>query len=392
MRQNNTLMVLVFLSVVIMIAAYVFHVTPLPPIAGVIFFYFFYPWREEQSVKKGFFIVGVLLLFWIWNELSTILTPFLISLFLAYLFDPLIDRMEKKIRRPFAVLIFMALSLALTGLLLVFIVPEAVDQMLQLLSHVSKNQNKLFDSFIRIREYIENIGIFDADKMNEAVNGFLTTITDQLMSLFKSFAGLFQSVFNIVIIPVITFYLLRDYDKIRLWAFSLFREKERKHVEKGYDRFNDVFGRYFRGVLLDSFIVGILTFVGMLIAGVPYALFIGIITMIFNLIPYVGIWIAFGLSVVFTLAGGGSFSKIIILALIYFSIQAVESSLIYPRVVGKSVGLYPIAVMVMLLILSHFMGIFGLFLGVPISAFAWYWLQERFGLGVENSRNGGKNE
>ncbi len=388
MKDENTLLVLVFAGLTVLV--FLFGAAAFPPLAAFFFFYFFYPRRDNPFVKRAFAIAGVLLAIWIWAELKHILAPFLISFFIAYLFDPLIDILERRMKRGIAVALFMAVVLAMAAVLILFIVPAAVGQMAQLVNVIGKNQGKIIKSLSDAWEYIENTGLFDTQKLGAALNDFMKNVSDQLMAVFTGFASVFQSLFNLIIIPVITFYLLKDYDKISLWIFSLFKDEKRSSLERGYGRFNRVFGSYFRGVLLDSLLVGVITALGVFLAGIPYALFIGIITFVFNLIPYVGIWMAFGLSVIFTLAGDGSFSKVLLLAVIYFSVQIVESSFIYPRVVGRSVGMYPIAVMIMLLILSHFMGIFGLFLGVPISALAWYWIQERFGLGAQKDK-GGKN-
>jgi len=256
------------------------------------------------------------------------------------------------------------------------VVPKVIEQMTQLVNTVGKNQDQILAFAKKYWEAVENSGLVDTQAILASVKEFMNDLTKQISLLFTGFSALFKQLFNLVIIPVVTFYLLRDFDKIRMWAFSRF-EKNQKKVEEGYSHFNRIFGRYVRGVLLDSLIVGTLTFGGLLIAGIPYALFIGIITFIFNLIPYVGIWLSFGLAVIIVLSSGLGIGMILVMGLIYFAVQMIESIFLYPRIVGKMVGLYPVAVMVMLLILSRFLGIFGLFLGVPISALLWYMVDRK---------------
>jgi len=375
--EKNSLFFAVLTLVLILLAA-LFSPVLGPPLLALAFFYYFYPYLSSHvCVKRGYAVASLFLTLWLWNELKGILIPFVTALFLAYLLDPVADILEKKMNRSLAVLIIMIFIIALSTLTVLVIVPKVVAQMTQLIQMIGKNQAEIFAFVEKHWKVLEKTDFFDTQALLNSIKEFMNNLTKQLSLLFTGFSSLFQQLFNIFIIPVVTFYILRDFDKIKDWIFSRFETKERKKAEKGYFHFNRIFGRYVRGVLLDSLIVGTATFLGLLIAGVPYALFIGIMTFIFNLIPYVGIWIAFGLSVVIVLSSGFGLKTILIMAAIYFFIQVIESVFLYPRIVGKMVGLYPVAVMIMLLILSRFLGIFGLFLGVPISALFWFFIDRK---------------
>ena len=375
MEKNNALFLAV--TVALILLAFVFSPVLAPPLLALAFFYFFYPFLSENAfVKRAFSVAAFFLVLWLWRELKGILVPFVIALFLAYLLDPVADLLEKKMKRAVAVLIIMVFIVGISALAFLVVVPKVIEQMTQLVNTIGKNQDQIMAFAKKYWQAVEKSGLVDTQALLASIKEFLNDLTKQISLLFTGFSALFKQLFNLVIIPVVTFYLLRDFDKIRVWAFSRF-EKRQEKVQAGYSHFNRIFGRYVRGVLLDSLIVGILTFLGLFIAGIPYALFIGIITFIFNLIPYVGIWLSFGLSVIIVLSSGMGLQMILVMALIYFAVQMIESIVLYPRIVGKMVGLYPVAVMVMLLILSRFLGIFGLFLGVPISALLWYFIDRK---------------
>lgn len=375
MEKNNALFIAVTGSLILL--AFVFSPVLAPPLLAFAFFYFFYPFLSKNFfVRRAFSVTAFFLVLWLWRELKGILIPFVIALFLAYLLDPIADLLQKRMKRPVAVLIIMAVIVGLSALSLLVVVPKVIEQMTQLVNTVGKNQDQILAFAKKYWEAVEKSGLVDTQAILASIKEFMNDLTKQISLLFTGFSALFKQLFNLVIIPVVTFYLLRDFDKIRMWAFSRFEQNQKK-VEEGYSHFNRIFGRYVRGVLLDSLIVGTLTFGGLLIAGIPYALFIGIITFIFNLIPYVGIWLSFGLAVIIVLSSGLGIGMILVMGLIYFAVQMIESIFLYPRIVGKMVGLYPVAVMVMLLILSRFLGIFGLFLGVPISALLWYMVDRK---------------
>jgi len=336
-------------------------------------------------VKRILIIVSLFLSIWIWFELKHLLTPFLIALFLAYLFDPIIDLLEKKINRTIAVIIFLIVVLGVFFLILLFIIPNLIDQIKRLITTIGKNQDVII-SFIENKwEIVSESKLIDLNNLTTEIQKFTKNLLNQFINIFTGLTMIFKSLFNIIIIPVVGFYLLRDYDSIKKWVFERFSEANKKKVEKGYKRFNKIFGRYVRGVLTDAIIVGILTYIGLSIIGIQFALVIGIITIFFSLLPYIGIWISFSLSVLIVLTSGGSLIDIVYLSIVYFTVQILEGTIIYPKVIGKMIGLHPVVIMMTLLILAHFLGIVGFLIGVPTTALIWYFIERRFYKKEENS-------
>jgi len=385
MVKNNDRNFIIVLFLSLLGVAIIFESFLAPPLAAVLFIYLFYPFRNKLIVKRILIIVSLFLSIWIWFELKHLLTPFLIALFLAYLFDPIIDLLEKKINRTIAVIIFLIVVLGVFFLILLFIIPNLIDQIKRLITTIGKNQDVII-SFIENKwEIVSESKLIDLNNLTTEIQKFTKNLLNQFINIFTGLTMIFKSLFNIIIIPVVGFYLLRDYDSIKRWVFERFSEENKKKVEKGYERFNKIFGRYVRGVLTDAIIVGILTYIGLSIIGIQFALVIGIITIFFSLLPYIGIWISFSLSVLIVLTSGGSLIDIVYLSIVYFTVQILEGTIIYPKVIGKMIGLHPVVIMMTLLILAHFLGIVGFLIGVPTTALIWYFIERRFYKKEENS-------
>ncbi|HMA69280.1 MAG TPA: AI-2E family transporter [Candidatus Mcinerneyibacterium sp.] len=385
MVKNNDRNFIIVLFLSLIGVAIIFESFLAPPLAAVLFIYLFYPFRNKLIVKRILIIVSLFLSIWIWFELKHLLTPFLIALFLAYLFDPVIDLLEKKINRTIAVVIFLIVVLGVFFLILLFIIPNLIDQIKRLITTIGKNQDAII-SFIENKwEIVSESKLIDLNNLTTEIQKFTKNLLNQFINIFTGLTMIFKSLFNIIIIPVVGFYLLRDYDSIKKWVFERFSEANKKKVEKGYKRFNKIFGRYVRGVLTDAIIVGILTYIGLSIIGIQFALVIGIITIFFSLLPYIGIWISFSLSVLIVLTSGGSLIDIVYLSIVYFTVQILEGTIIYPKVIGKMIGLHPVVIMMTLLILAHFLGIIGFLIGVPTTALIWYFIERRFYKKQENS-------
>lgn len=374
--MKNENIIVSFAFIILIFISILLKSTIMIPVFLFLALYLFYPFRKNPMVNRVFVVISFMLVIWFWKELKTILLPFVLALFLAYLFDPIIDVMEKKMKRGFAVAIFMFVTVVSIVLFFVFLIPMFIEEVNQLISLISKNQNTVF---IFIKKHFTTLvkhNIVKPELLTEKLNEIMHQLSGDIVKLFSGVGAVFGYLFNLVIIPIVTFYLLKDYDKIRKWFFNRFSKDRRTRIEKGYETFNMIFGKYVRGVMLDSSFVGTLTFLGMTLFGIPYALFIGIVTMLFNVLPYIGIWISLSISELIVLLNGGQGFDFLKVIIVYALVQTLEGTVIYPKIMGKMIGLHPVVIMIMLLILSHFWGIAGLLIGIPTVALIWFWIED----------------
>lgn len=374
MEKNKGMVIMLFAVFIGLTIVYLPFMTP-----ALSFFFFMYlaqPYSSSVAVKRLMIAASMLFVLWLWKEIGAIMAPFVTALFLAYLLDPVIDAMErKKIKRPLAVALVLGgiIGVILTAFLV--IIPKLIGQITILVDNINTNQQQI-SSFLETHwEKLKASGFIDTQKLAATLQSFSERISGEALAIFSNVGGLLKYALNLIIVPVVTFYLLRDYDKIREWFFTQFSGNNRTNVEEGYNNFNTIFGRYIRGVVLDSSIVGLLTFLILWTLGIPFALFIGLVTMVFNVMPYIGIWISVAFALVTVLISGGDGAMIGKLAIGYAIVQLLEQLVIYPKIMGKMIGFHSVFIMIMLLILSHFWGLFGLIIGIPLTALAWYYIQ-----------------
>ena len=334
-------------------------------------------------VKKRyiFYLITILILvylvYYIFFEKSAIsglLGPVLYSIAFAYLLNPLVSILEdKKIKRLWGVLIVYLLLIGIVVILSLLIYPKIsteVQNLVKLLpdyfketnlfindlyTKFSSNMESLPPEFESIREVIEE----NLTKLQNILISFLTNVTSSII-------GLFSKVISLVLIPILTFYFLKDKEYFKKKISLSLPKKHRKDIFKVSREIDRVLERFIRGQMIVALFVGVLTTIGLLILGIDFALVIGLVAGIANFIPFFGPIIGIFPAVIFALLENPS--KVIWVVLLFIIIQQIESNIISPKIVGESVGLHPIIIIIVLLIGGNVAGIIGMLLSVPIAA------------------------
>ena len=188
---------------------------------------------------------------------------------------------------------------------------------------------------------------------------FLQKTADSLITFFSK-------IFNFILIPVITFYMLKDLDYFKNQLILLIPKSKRSKLLYLFKDIDNVFGKYIRGQILISIFVGILTTIMLIIIKVRYALVLGIFSGLSNIIPYFGPIIGMIPTLIFALLD--SPSKAMYAAGAYLLVQQIESGIIAPKVIGESVGIHPIYIILALLIGGKLFGVTGLIIAAPVAA------------------------
>ena len=182
--------------------------------------------------------------------------------------------------------------------------------------------------------------------------------------------GLVSSTFSLIVglatLPILVFYLMKDSGSINSAAVAPFPRAMHAHLRAILDIMDRTLGSYIRGQLTLGLVVGAIVAVALLLLGVPYAIFLGIVAGITELIPIIGPWIGGAIGVLVTLATEPQKAPWVIL--IYVVIQLVENALLVPRIQGNALKMHPIAVIVVIIIASQYFGIWGIILGPPLVA------------------------
>lgn len=324
--------------------------------------------RNKQS------ITGVLLalaaaafLYSVRRSLIGTLTPFLYAAVFAYLFNPLINKLEARGVKRFCsslltvLVVFIAL-LAFIALFIPSVVSDATTVVRRLSLNVDKLKALLEDALGRMNSMLG--GALGVDgKMDDLVRTGVRLLTDAITRVVLSLGGLI----DVLLIPVITFYLLKDKDMLLRDIASAFEEPQRTRLKDVGREINQLLSGYVKGKVLISAAIGVFTGVGCLLIGIPNALTIGITAGLFDLIPYFGPWLGGILPVLMALIGPTPIKALWVIILILI-IQQVESNLITPKIISQRVGMLPLVVMFSVMFFGSVMGIPGMLLGVPIMA------------------------
>lgn len=305
--------------------------------------------------------------------LTPVLTPFLIAALLAYIGDPLVDRLEaKKLSRTLSVsIVFIGLSLIALVLLLI-LVPLIEKQISAFAQKVPGYIDWLQESAIPWAQARFGIELPAVDELKQAMQAHWQqaggVVAGVLGSVSRSGAALLQVLANLVLVPVVAFYLLRDWDVL----VSRVREMLPRHIEPTIVKLtrnaDEVLGAFLRGQLLVMLGLGVIYSIGLWIAGIEYALLIGMTAGVVSFVPYLGLIVGILLAGVASVLQFQDISHLWQVALVFTIGQVIESVLLTPWLVGDRIGLHPVAVIFAVLAFGQLFGFFGVLLALPVAA------------------------
>lgn len=311
--------------------------------------------------------------------LAPILTPFLIAGILAYICDPIVDRLSTmgtkkfKVSRTLATLIVLiGLMLAVAALTLILI-PLLQKQSLL----ISERLPMLIDLFhTRFEPWLQSkFGVslnLDIGQLQnivrenwESTGGILSNIIKTAGSKGMALLGV---VTNILLIPIVLFYLLRDWDDLIEYIHELIPQKWQENTKTIATEVDNVLAEFLRGQL--SVMLALCAFysIGLSIAGLDMALSIGLIAGLLSFVPFVGFALGFALSLVLAILQFTSLHDIVPILVVFGLGQIVESYILTPFLVGDRIGLHPAVIIFALMAGGQLFGFPGVLLALPVSA------------------------
>jgi predicted PurR-regulated permease PerM len=310
---------------------------------------------------------------WILYLLAPILTPFVASGLLAYLGDPLVDRLERlRLPRTLAVLVVFVLIFVLLGALTLLIVPLVRSQsaalMLQVPSYIDWVETQLLPK----ANDLLGIDASTTSGFGGLLAGYGQELRDlasgALRSVSRSGGAVIAAALNVLLIPVITFYLLRDWDLMLARMGALCPADRRQALVTLARRTDDVLGGFMRGQVLVVIGLTFIYSIGLWLVGVDFALAIGVIAGLVSFVPYLGLIVGIALASVAALVQIGSIAAVGGVVLVFVVGQMIEGTLLTPRLVGGRIGLHPVFVIFAVLAGGQLFGFFGVLLALPAAA------------------------
>lgn len=325
--------------------------------------------------KNTIFWAFISLLFFafIWS-LQEVLAPFLVGILVAYLMNPLISKFSPKGRRRwlFSSLILLFLAL-MTVLIFVFVIPFIAVQIYDYMSGVGdylKDVNK------EIAELIDKLLIFLSDEKKQELLHSLTsqygTILRWVVSVFQSFlsgaVSLVDTISFLIITPIVSFYLMRDWPILQRTITNLIPKQNVKTIKTVLGDIDDTIASFIRGQLFVAIILGTYYALSLGIIGLNFGIIIGILSGVLSIIPYVGTIAGIVAALSVSVFQYDKWEDILIVAVIFIIGNLVEGNYLTPKFVGEKVNLHPVWVLFALLAGGHLMGFTGVLIAIPVAA------------------------
>ncbi len=313
-------------------------------------------------------------LLWLVYLLSPILTPFLLGATLAYICNPLVQRLERY-RVPRALgttllILFMGGVIALLVLILAPMVIEEAGQLSERLPDLSRVINDELAPWLK-----ERFGIrvkLDPASLRKIVTENWDSAQNVAGGVFKSIKAGGMAIFGVLgmmaLLPVVMFYLLRDWDGLLARIEILLPRPWHAHAVRIAREVDQVLAEFLRGQLSVMLILAIYYSLALWLAGLDFALPVGILTGLLIFIPYVGYGLGLVLALLVAMLQFDGWNPIIGVAVVYAIGQGLESFLLTPFLVGERVGLHPVAVIFALLAFGQLFGFVGVLIALPTSA------------------------
>ncbi|AUH35460.1 AI-2E family transporter [Paracoccus tegillarcae] len=322
---------------------------------------------QRQLIWWG--IAGILLLVTMWLLGSAIL-PFILGAGVAYLLDPVADRLERMgLSRTMSVVVITAAAVLVFALALLLVVPLLVRQASQLIATAPEMLDGL-RSFLASQ--FPNLMPEDST-INVAITRVSSAIGERagevISTVMGSVAGVFGVIALFVIVPVVAFYLLLDWDRMVAHIDTLLPREHAPTLRRLAHEVDEALSGFLRGQGLVILILGTWYSFMLMLVGLPFGFFIGIMAAVLSFIPYVGVLVGGATAIGVALFSFWGDPLWIGAVVAIFAIgQVVEGNYLQPKIVGESIGLHPVWLLLALSVFGTLFGFVGLVIAVPLAA------------------------
>ncbi len=328
-----------------------------------------------SDAQKWFLLAVLVVSGYLIYLLAPILTPFMISALLAYLGDPVTDGLEaKKLSRTLAVVIVFFIMFIILMVILFIIFPLLEEQLSGLLQRIPEIFNYIQSSLIpslseRLAVDLSSINLQGA---RDSLSGHWQTLGNVVSKLMTKLSESGQAVLlwvsNLILIPIVTFYLLRDWDHLVAGIAELIPRKYFADVKTIASECDAVLAEFLRGQLLVMVALGFIYSIGLWIVGIEFSLLIGMTSGLVSFMPYLGFIVGIIIASIAAFMQFHDVIHIFYVLLVFGFGQAMEGMVLSPLLVGDRIGLHPVAVIFAVMAGAQLFGFVGMLLALPIAA------------------------
>lgn len=317
--------------------------------------------------------------------LLEVLMPFIIGILIAYILyipSKKVESFYRKFKRPrfiskkarpLAVFTVYLIALILIIIAFRFLIPAVANAVVDFVN----NFQGYYSTMMKAIEELPEDSVFKSEEVLNIVNEVKNIDFKQFINMekiaeyAKGAIDIASKVFDFFVALVVSVYvLLQRRDILNFFkdlSRAMFKESTYKSLGRYFDRTNEIFFNFIAGQVLDGFVVGIITSIAMSIMGVKYAVPLGFMIGLFNLIPYFGAIIAVVIAALITFLTGG-LTQAILMVVVVTILQQLDANIINPKIIGNSLEISPLLVIFAVTVGGAYMGVWGMFLAVPIIA------------------------
>ena len=365
------------------------------------------------SIIVGFLFLKIGVIWDIIVGLIKLLNPFIIGFVFAYLLNPVVKFFDKKVVSKWfkkadkktinyiSILITCLLFILIIVLLFSIIIPELLKSVEKLAVNAPRYIEEIKNYLLlklgdgELREVI----IYNYEAINNYINNVINTsllpkIDGWLVALSTGVIGVIKTLFNILIGFVIAIYFLADKDNyvggFKKIIYTIFPVRISNRIMENARHTDDIFGNFIVGRLLDGLVIGVITFLFLIIFGYPYALLIAVLVGITNTIPYFGPWFGGIPAVLLVLMDDPA--KALIFGIFIVVLQQIDGNVIGPKLCGSRIGLKSFWVLASILFFGGLFGVIGMLVGVPLFALIYGYLDHQITMSLKKRDLPTKNE
>ena len=339
--------------------------------------------KKTRGIRPWMAGAGTLaVVVWLFYALGNILTPFIVAAVLAYILNPLVEKLrDKGMKRGLASMLVMIFSLLLLLALVLIIVPMLVNQFNNLVTRLPQIVGYVQNTLLPwVNRFAGNYVSLDADSIVawlQSHTGSLTAALQKIApTLMRQSGSVVLGVTNLFLLPFLLYYFLLDWQR---WSHGIRAMVPRRYLDT-YNRISanmdKVLSEFLRGQLTVMLVMGVIYGVGLMLTGLDSGFAIGMIAGILVFVPYLGAFTGLLLATVAAVLQFGSWQGLLMVWAVFAVGQFLESFFITPKIVGDRIGLSPFWVIFSLMAFGQLMGFVGMLIGLPLAAVTLVLLRE----------------
>ncbi len=378
-RSTSETLVLIGGFVLLVAFGYSINASLSPFVLAGALIYLLYPFRHSGVAARLLRLTIILFVFWFLYSILHLLTPFILAFLLAYMLDPLISGLERrKVPRWASSLLTVLVLIGIVIGAMLFVMPLVIQQfesiigaLAGIVSDAAKTiqSGEVFNVLSRYGIPVEKMQEYIGTQLSPRLESILKTFFETLFGFVSGFSSVVLQLINVIIIPFLLFYILKDLPQFLQWCTNIVPPGRRKRFLELSQQVDVLMGRYLRGAVLVAIIQGIISGIALWIIGVNYALVLGIMTGLLDFIPYIGLLTSLIVSSIVALFSGGAVAtKVLAIVVVYLSQKLLEATVLGPKIIGSQVGLHPVLLILCLLVFGFFLGFVGMLIAVPATA------------------------